>query len=49
MAAEEINDAVGVHATCYEKSTKLFGLKAANAYWNFKYYDPNRPTITKVI
>ena len=61
---------VVVHATCYERATKLLGLKvgcllelsvlcnilnhvsvftqAANAYWNFEYYDPRRPTITKV-
>jgi hypothetical protein len=36
-----------VHVTCFEKSTKIMGLKAANAYWNPYYYDPSRPTITK--
>lgn len=48
VAANEIRDAVGVHATCYERATKLLGLKAANAYWNFMNYDPNRRTLTKV-
>lgn len=48
VAASEIREAVGVHATCYERATKLLGLKAANAYWNFVNYDPNRRTITKV-
>ena len=36
-----------VHVTCFEKGTKLMGLKAANAFWNPFYYDPMRPTITK--
>lgn len=38
---------VAMHTTCYEKSTKVMGLKAANAFWNPKYYDPLRRTLTK--
>mmetsp|Transcript_15449 Transcript_15449/g.31226 ORF Transcript_15449/g.31226 Transcript_15449/m.31226 type:complete len:361 (+) Transcript_15449:2-1084(+) len=38
---------IAMHTTCYEKSTKVMGLKAANAFWNPKYYDPLRRTITK--
>lgn len=38
-----------VHATCYEKSTKLTGLKATNAFWNIEYYDPYRRTLTKPV
>lgn len=38
-----------VHTTCYEKSTKVMGLKASNAYWNPFYYQANRRTITKPI
>lgn len=40
---------IAMHATCYEKSTKVMGLKAANAFWNPRYYDPLRKTITKPI
>jgi hypothetical protein len=40
---------IAVHTTCYEKSTKVMGLKATNAFWNPKYYDPLRRTITKAI
>jgi len=36
-----------VHTTCYEQKCKVTGLQAANAFWNPKYYDPNRRTITK--
>jgi len=36
-----------VHVTCFERDTKIMGLKAANSYWNPFYYDPRRPTITK--
>eukprot|EP00605_Chrysophyceae_sp_TOSAG23-4_P002246 GSChrysophyteH1.ASY1.ANO1.2490.1 assembled CDS len=36
-----------VHVTCFEKDTKLMGLKASNAFWNPFYYDPLRPTLTK--
>ena len=39
--------AAAVHVTCFEKDTKMMGLKAANAFWNPLYYDPRRPTITK--
>ena len=38
---------VAIHTTCYEKSTKVMGLKAANAFWNPRYYDQLRPTLTK--
>ena len=38
---------LAVHTTCYEKSTKVMGLKAANAFWNPRYYDPLTPTLTK--
>ena len=38
---------IAMHSTCYEKSTKVMGLKASNAFWNPKYYAPLRPTITK--
>ena len=40
---------LAMHTTCYEQSTKVMGLKATNAFWNPKYYDPLRPTITKQI
>ena len=40
---------LAIHTTCYEQSTKVMGLKATNAYWNPRYYDPLRPTITKKI
>lgn len=39
--------AMAAHTTCYEQKTKVMGLKAANAFWNPYYYDPNRRTITK--
>lgn len=38
---------IAMHTTCYEKSTKVMGLKATNAFWNPKYYDNLRPTLTK--
>ncbi len=38
---------IAMHTTCYEKSTKVMGLKATNSFWNPRYYDPLRPTITK--
>jgi len=38
---------IAMHSTCYEKSTKVMGLKASNAFWNPKYYAALRPTITK--
>ena len=29
---------IAVHTTCYEKATKVMGLKATNAFWfNIKY------------
>jgi hypothetical protein len=40
---------LAMHTTCYEHVTKVMGLKAANAFWNPKYYDPIRPTLTKQI
>ena len=39
--------ALAVHTTCYEQTTKVMGLKASNAFWNPRYYDPIRPTLTK--
>lgn len=45
VAAEQIltrHEAVAAHATCYEQKTKMFGLKAANSFWNPRYYDPQR-------
>lgn len=39
--------AVAVHTTCYERSTKVMGLKYAHAFWNPRYYDHLRPTLTK--
>lgn len=39
--------AIAVHTTCYEQKTKVMGLKAANAFWNPRYYDPYTRTITK--
>ena len=41
--------AVAVHTTCYEQKTKIMGLKAANAFWNPRYYNPQRRTLTKKI
>jgi hypothetical protein len=38
---------LAIHTTCYEKATKVLGLKAANAFWNPKYYDSVRPTLVK--
>jgi hypothetical protein len=38
---------LAIHTTCYEKATKVLGLKAANAFWNPKYYDSLRPTLVK--
>jgi hypothetical protein len=38
---------LAMHTTCYEKSTKVMGLKAANSFWNPRYYDSLRKTITK--
>eukprot|EP01034_Spumella_vulgaris_P027166 gene27166-33849_t len=40
---------VAMHTTCYEKSTKVMGLKATNSFWNPRYYDPLRLTLTKQI
>ena len=39
--------AMAMHTTCYEKSTKVMGLKASSAFWNPRYYDPLRRTLTK--
>ena len=52
LAAEQVlfgQKAVAVHTTCYEHTVKVWALKAANAYWNPRYYDPYRRTITKLI
>jgi hypothetical protein len=40
---------IAMHATCYEKSTKVHGLRAAAAFWNPRHYDPLVKTITKVL
>ena len=51
-AASDVLDPAGtvaMHTTCYEHVTKVLGLKATNAYWNPKYYDPRSLTITKQI
>jgi hypothetical protein len=40
---------LAIHTTCYEKATKVMGLKASNAFWHPKYYDPLARTITKQI
>lgn len=49
LARKELKEAVGVHATCYEGATKLFALKAVNAFWTKGYHNPSRRTITKPI
>ena len=51
-AASIVLDASGtlaIHTTCYEHVTKVLGLKASNAFWNPRYYDPSTLTITKQI
>lgn len=40
---------IAVHTTCYEQRTKVMGLKAVNGFWNPRYYDHLRPTLTKQI
>jgi hypothetical protein len=40
---------IAMHATCYEQSTKVHGLRAAAAFWNPRHYDPLVKTITKVL
>ena len=48
IALEEVGTAVAAHATCYEKTTKLYALKAVNAFWNSAgYYMPSKPTLIK--
>lgn len=47
VAVQELKNAVAVHATCHEGSTKLLGLKASNSFWNYEYYNPKVKTITK--
>lgn len=37
---------LAVHATCYEKSTKVHGLRVAGGFWSPRHYDPHRRTIT---
>eukprot|EP01035_Chromulina_nebulosa_P019036 gene19036-24856_t len=39
--------AVAVHTTCYEQKMKVMGLKASNAFYNPRYYNPDRFTLTK--
>lgn len=48
-AGSLLSGAVAVHTTCYEQKVKIMGLKAANAYWNPRYYHPLRRTLTKMI
>mmetsp|Transcript_29431 Transcript_29431/g.49682 ORF Transcript_29431/g.49682 Transcript_29431/m.49682 type:complete len:466 (-) Transcript_29431:695-2092(-) len=48
VALEEVGTAVAAHATCYEKTSKLYALKAVNAFWNSAgYYMPSKRTLTK--
>ena len=49
VAAQEVlGEAVAVHATCHEGSTKLHALRASNAFWHMGgYYDQQRRTLTK--
>jgi hypothetical protein len=48
IALEEVGTSVAAHATCYEKTTKLYALKAVNAFWNSAgYYMPSKLTLTK--
>lgn len=47
VAEKELGDAVAVHATCFEGSTKVQGLQASGAYWNIPYYQASRRTLTK--
>ena len=48
-AGSLLSGAVAVHTTCYEQKVKIMGLKAANAYWNPRYYHPLRRTLTKKV
>lgn len=43
------SQSIAIHTTCYEKATKVMGLKAASAFWSPKYYDPLVRTLTKQI
>lgn len=47
LQALRAQKALAMHTTCYEKSTKVMGLKASSAFWNPRYYDSHRRTITK--
>ena len=47
QAYSNTHNSIAMHTTCYEKSTKVMGLKATNAFWNPRYYDPLHRTITK--
>ena len=47
QAYSNAHHSIAMHTTCYEKSTKVMGLKATNAFWNPRYYDPLHRTITK--
>ena len=51
-AAADVLDKLGsasfsMHATCYEGGTKVKGLKAASAWWNPRYYNTQKLTLTK--
>lgn len=46
ISADILKDTIAVHATCYEQKSKILGLKAANAFWNPYYYNPDRRTLT---
>lgn len=46
-AQEELGSAIAVHATCYEKTSKLHVLKTSNAFWGEKYYNPSKKTLIK--
>lgn len=47
IADHELQGAIAVHATCYEKSTKLLALRNANVCYDQKYYSASRRTLTK--
>eukprot|EP00603_Paraphysomonas_imperforata_P006984 CAMPEP_0114436028 /NCGR_PEP_ID=MMETSP0103-20121206/13198_1 /TAXON_ID=37642 ORGANISM="Paraphysomonas imperforata, Strain PA2" /NCGR_SAMPLE_ID=MMETSP0103 /ASSEMBLY_ACC=CAM_ASM_000201 /LENGTH=643 /DNA_ID=CAMNT_0001606199 /DNA_START=165 /DNA_END=2092 /DNA_ORIENTATION=+ len=48
VALEEVGTSIAAHATCYEKTSKLYALKAVNAFWNSAgYYMPSKKTLIK--
>ena len=47
VAERELEGAIAVHSTCYEGSSKLLALRAANAYHNPKHFDSERRTLVK--